>query len=366
MNPRLAGLSGSLIREINSRKKPGDIDLGLGEPVMRPDPAPFTRVAEWIAANGCPYSPNAGFMELREAIGRYAAVDAKDVVVTHGSQEAVYLAIRAAIDSASDEVLLVEPAYPAYEKICQMEGIAHAVAPLDAASGFAPSAEAVLRAVTPKTRLVVLSSPTNPTGRVWSRAELEKLAAGLGDIWVLSDEVYRELYYGEPPVSLAALHPRTLVAGGLSKSHAVTGLRLGWILASGQMTALISRAHQLITTSASTFSQRVALEVLTSFDGVAQTRANYAERRDALLAALAEFGLEHVPPDGAFYCMLRIPGGRSSLETAFLLLERERVATVPGVAFGASAEGWLRVTWVAEPSDVREGLSRIARFFQSA
>lgn len=358
MNQRLATLGPSLIREINSRKRPGDIDLGLGEPVLRPDAEPFRRAAEWVAAHGCLYSPLPGFQDLRAMVDP----DPSRVIITHGSQEALYLGMRAAV-AGDDEVLLVEPAYPAYEKICQMEGLRYRTVAMDAADGFAPRAAPVLDALRPETRLVVLASPVNPTARVWPRAELELLAAGLGDRWALSDEVYRELYYTEaPPVSLAAFHARTLVAGGLSKSHAVTGLRLGWLVAPKEIVTAATRAHQLITTSASTLSQRVAVELLGGAGATERTRAIYREQRAALLEALERERLPHVIPEGAFYCMVRIPS-KDSLQAAHALLDAERVVTVPGIAFGASAEGWLRLSWCGEPQPVAEGLARMARFF---
>jgi len=370
MNPRIASLQASLIRQVHERKRPGDIDLGLGQPVMKPDVDPFRRAVDWIAEHGCPYSPIAGFPELREAVGCYVNADSDRVVITHGSEEALYVGLRIALDPATDRVLLVEPCYPAYEKICQMEGIGHAFASCSPDRGFEPRAADVLDRLTDDTRLVVLASPSNPTGRVWSAPELRALAKGLGDRWVLWDEVYRELYYtDERPPSITDFHERTLVTGGLSKSHAVTGLRLGWLITTPDTSIPAQRAHQLINTSASTLSQRVALEILREPGRVAETRAMYAARRAALLESLRRHDVEGLAPDGAFYCMVRIPPGpdgapRDSLKVAADLLDVERVAAVPGIAFGPASEGWLRVSWVPDPQVVDDGLKRMSRFFK--
>lgn len=364
MNPRLANVEPSLIREVNARKKPGDIDLGLGEPILRPDMQPLERALAWLTENGCPYTANAGDPALRKAVAAALQVDTSRIIITHGSQEAVYLAIRAAVDAAHDEVLVVEPAYPAYARICEAEGIAVRRAPLSADDGFAPRARPVLEALTERTRLVVLSSPCNPTGRVWPREELAALAAGLPDSCrVLSDEVYRELWYDTPPVSMAALRDNTIVAGGLSKSHALTGLRVGWLICPPDLVGGALRAHQLIATAACTFSQRTALELLAA--GLPSHRPVYAARLPALQAALAENGLRAVMPDGAFYCLVRIPDGQPSLPTALHLIDAHHVVTVPGVAFGASCEGWLRISWVSDPATVAEGLRRLAAGLQT-
>lgn len=375
MNPRLGEIAPSLIRAINARKRPGDVDLGLGEPVLRPDPAPFEAATAWVREHGCPYAPNAGSTALRRAVADYLAVpgwnEAENVCITVGSEEALFLAIKTLCDPAADEVLVVEPAFLAYPKICALEGIAHRAVALSPEDGFRPRASVVLDALRPNTRLVVLNSPANPTGRVWPEAELRALAAGLAarpgpPTWVLSDEVYRELYYGtEPPASVARLHPHSLVAGSLSKSNALTGLRLGWLVGPRDVVAQAIKVHQLVNTAASTFSERVALAVFAEPASLAAHRPVYARRREALLAVLEEAGVPHVVPEGTFYCMVRLPSALAgdSVGAAERLLEERRVVTVPGRAFGEAAEGWLRLSWVGDPAVVAEGVERIAGFF---
>jgi aminotransferase len=374
MNPVLAGIAPSIIRAIAARKRPGDIDLGLGEPTLRPDPRPFEAATAWVREHGCPYTANAGDAELRARIAGYHAFPdrgaAENVCVTMGSEEALYLAIKAVIDPARDEVLIVEPCYLAYPKLCALERIRHRMVALDPADGFRPDAARVLDALRPDTRMVILNSPNNPTGRVWPEAELRALADGLAarplPVWVLSDEVYRELYFGaRAPVSIGALWPHSLIAGSLSKSNALTGLRLGWLIGDAKTIAAATKVHQLVNTAASTFSQLVAMEVFADAANLAAHRPHYAERRALLAGWMDEHGLAWLPPEGAFYCMVRLPErwAADSLGAAEALLERHRVLATPGSAFGASGEGWLRLSWVAEPDALRTGIDRIAEFF---
>lgn len=376
MNPVLDGIAPSIIRAINARKRPGDIDLGLGEPTLRPDPRPFEAATEWVRTNGLPYTANAGFAELRARIAAYHGFAdrgaAENVVVTVGSEEALYLALKASVDAARDEVLIVEPCYLAYPKLCALEGIRHRTVALDPEDGFRPSAARVLDALGPDTRMIVLNSPNNPTGRVWPEAELRALADALAarpgpPVRVLADEVYRELYFtASPPVSIAALWPHSLVAGSLSKSNALTGLRLGWLIGDAKTVAAATKVHQLVNTAASTYSQVVAMEVFADSAKLAEHRPHYAERRSLLDALMREHGIDWLPPEGAFYCMVRLPERwrHDSLGAAEALLERHRVIATPGVAFGDSGEGWMRLSWVAEPDDLRTGIERIAEFFR--
>lgn len=375
MNPVLDGIAPSIIRAINARKRPGDIDLGLGEPTIRPDPRPFDAATAWVRDNGLPYTPNAGFAKLRAQVAEYVGLpdraSAENAVVTVGSEEALYLALKAAIDPARDEVLIVEPCYLAYPKLCVLEGIRHRMIAMDPADDFRPSAARVLDALGPDTRMIILNTPNNPTGRVWPESELRALADGLAarpgePVRVLSDEVYRELYFGAAaPVSIGALWPHALVAGSLSKSNALTGLRLGWLVGDAKTIAAATKVHQLVNTAASTFSQAVAMEIFADRATLAAHRPHYAERRTMLEGWMRDAGLRWAPIEGAFYCMIRLPEHleADSLAAAEALLERHRVLATPGIAFGDSGEGWMRLSWVAEPHDLRAGIERIARFF---
>ncbi|HEX8906424.1 MAG TPA: pyridoxal phosphate-dependent aminotransferase, partial [Longimicrobiaceae bacterium] len=305
MNPTLAAIAPSLIRAINARKRPGDVDLGMGEPTLRPDAAPFEAALARVRDEGLPYTANAGDPELREAVARYFAFPrmgtAANVCVTIGSEEALYLAIKAVLDPARDEVVIVEPCYLAYPKLCALEGVRHRAAGLDPADGFRPRADRVLDALAPDTRMIILNTPCNPTGRVWPAAELRALALGLSarpgpPVYVLTDEVYRELYYGpERPASVAEVYPHALVAGSLSKSNALTGLRLGWLIGDADAVAAATKAHQLVNTAASTFSSHVALEIFRRPGTMAAHRPLYAGQRALLLEQLAGHGIAHAP-----------------------------------------------------------------------
>ncbi len=379
MNPLIASIPPSLIRSIAAKKRAGDIDLGLGEPTLPPDVSAFEAAVEWTRTNGSPYSPNAGFTELREAIAGYVfglsaiaptsgAADAANVCVTIGSEEALYLAIKTVVDPARHEVLIVEPCYLAYLKLCMLEGIRHRMVALSAEEGYRPKASVVLDALRPDTRLVILNTPCNPTGRIWPEQELARLADGLADrggdvVYVLADEVYREIYHGsEPPASISSHHPHTLIAGSLSKSSSLTGLRLGWLAGPADVITPAIKVHQFVNTAASTFSQRVALEMFRSPGELGRHRSHYASSRNELVSVAKGEGLALIPPEGTFYGFIRLPEPYASDSVAFCerLLESQRVVTVPGRAFGDSGEGWLRVSWVSDDATVAEGLRRIA------
>lgn len=373
MNPNIARIEPSLIRSINAAKRAGDIDLGLGEPTIRPAVEPFEAAIRWVAEHGCPYTANAGLDELRDRVATYVAgsvAGAAGVCVTVGSEEALFLAIKSLIDPATDEVLVVEPCYLAYPKICIMEGIRHRMVALAPEDHFQPRASVVLEAIREETRLVIINSPSNPTGRVWPRAEIEALAEGLASrpgrpVYVLSDEVYRELsYLPGSHASITALYPHALVAGSLSKSNSLTGLRLGWLAGPPEVIAAATKVHQFVNTAASTFSQLVALELFRQPTALGAFRPWYEETRGMLIRAAEEHGVEMIRPEGAFYAMIRLPPhlAGDSLAAAQALLERQRVVTVPGRAFGESGEGWLRLSWVAERHTLMEGVGRIGSF----
>jgi aspartate/methionine/tyrosine aminotransferase len=220
---------------------------------------------------------------------------------------------------------------------------------------------------------VILNSPCNPTGRVWPAEELQRLAEGLSalpgaPVYILADDVYRELYYGDsPPAPVGALYPHTLIAGSLSKSNALTGLRIGWLVGPAAVIAAATKVHQFLNTSAATFSQRVAISLFDRPGGLQSQRAHYVEIRRVLLAAALSAGVELIEPEGAFYALLKLPGGYEggSMGAARDILRDAHVVTVPGVAFGASGEGWLRISWVVPPAPLSEGIARIGEWIRT-
>jgi aspartate aminotransferase len=363
MNPRVLEIPSSLIRSIAAKKKATSIDLGLGEPSLAPNMEHFTFAMEVVAKHGIKYSANAGNHELREAIARYYHYPdmhrAANVCVTTGSQEAMYVTLKTLLDPAKDELLVVEPAFPAYVKMATLENVAVRSVTMREEDDFAIDAGRILEAIGEKTRAIVICSPCNPTGRILSRAEAELLVRGLAKrggapIWLIHDEIYREQTFTTDAAYLAELYPYTIVTNSLSKSNALTGLRLGWILAPHAFIEQAVKAHAWVTSCADTFAQNVALHVFTTLEGVRERRA--------VAAALRASRLRSIPIDGSFYGCVRLPEGVGSLDAATELIEKYDVLAIPGAAFGPAFEPWLRLSWVAPVDSVREGIARIEAY----
>lgn len=374
MNPRVYEIPVSLIREMAARKRPTSIDLGLGEPSLSPNPEHFEHAMRYVAGRGVKYTPNAGEPELREAIARhyrYPQMDRpENVCVTTGSQEAMYVALKTVLDPAHDELLVVEPTFPSYAKMAALQGVPVRTVAMRAQDEFAFDAERIASAAGARTRAIVICSPCNPTTRVISQSAADELAQTLerrdGEpIWLIHDEIYREQSFVDYAAYLAQRYPRTIVTNSVSKSNALTGLRLGWLLAPGDFVAQAIKVHAWITSCADTFAQQVALHVFSSKEGVRKHAPWYRERRHELLTALRESGLRFIAPEGTFYAAVRLPDGTSSLEAAQKLIEVYDVVAVPGIAFGESMEGWLRLSWVSAAERVREGIARIADYCAS-
>jgi aspartate/methionine/tyrosine aminotransferase len=371
VNPRVLQIPGSLIRKIAAHKRPSSIDLGLGEPTLAPNPEHFAFAMRHVAEHGVRYTPNAGDPALREAIARYYHYPdlhrLNNVCVTTGSQEAMYVTLKTLLDPAQDELLVVEPAFPAYRKMAALEGVPYNLVELQEDDDFAFDAERILAAVTGATRAIVICSPCNPTGRVMSHDQASQLVRGLerdhgGRVWLIHDEIYREQTYVEDAAALAELYPKTIVTNSVSKSNALTGLRLGWILAPEAFIEQAIKAHAWVTSCADTFAQAVALHVFTTLEGVREHAVWYRDQRAVVLEALRESGLRCIAPEGSFYACVRLPEGTSSLDVAYALIDGHDLLAIPGVAFGESLEGWLRLSWVAPPDRLREGIARIASY----
>ncbi len=371
MNPRVLEIPGSLIRRIAAMKKNGTIDLGLGEPSFKPNMAHFRAAMEYVRERGVRYTENAGDPELREAIARcynYRNLHAgSNVCVTTGSQEAMYVTLKALLDPAHDELLVVEPAFPSYVKMAKLEGIPVRTVAMLEEEDFAFDAELIASAIGPRTRAIVICSPSNPTGRVISRSQASVLVRALenrtGDpIWLIHDEVYREQCFVEDAAELAALYDRTIVTNSLSKSNALTGLRIGWILAPADFIAEATKAHAWLTSCADTFAQMVALSIFGTAGGLREHAGWYRERQAGVTKALRDSGLRFLDVEGSFYAAVRLPDGANSERSAIELLETRDVLAIPGSAFGTSFEGWLRLSWVTDLASVRTGVARIAEY----
>jgi aspartate/methionine/tyrosine aminotransferase len=364
---RLRGIQKSMIRQVFDRARPGSINLGLGEPDL-PTPDVIRREAARVVLeeqNG--YTTHAGLPALRERVASdYAHLNLtpEQIVITAGSQEALYLVLLTLVDEG-DEVLIPDPGFVAYPTIVRMAGGTPVTYRMPAASDFAFDADEFRRALSPRTKVVVCISPSNPTGRVLSRNDLEAMADALRGtgVYVVSDEIYRELYYaGERPASISELRSeRVVIIGGLSKSMSMTGWRLGWLGGDADVVRSTLVLHGYTTTCASTVSQKAALAAWTTEAETAREsfRQTFRARRDHLLELLAsELSLRAVAPDGAFYTMVDVSAHGDSMSVAEKFLEHG-VITVPGAAFGAEGEGFLRVSFCADLPVISEGVRRM-------
>ena len=364
---RLRGIQKSVIRQVFDRALPGSINLGLGEPDL-PTPDVIRREAARVVLeeqNG--YTTHAGLPSLRERVASdYGRLNLapEQVVITAGSQEALYLALLTLVDEG-DEVLIPDPGFVAYPTIVRMAGGEPRFYRMPAARDFSFDAEEFRRRLTPRTKAVVCISPSNPTGRVLSRAELSEMARALegSGAYVISDEIYRDLYFtDERPASVSEFRAeRMLVIGGLSKSMSMTGWRLGWLCGDREVLKSALVLHGYATTCASTVSQKAALAAWTEeAEGArASMRETFRERRDHLLGLLSgELGLRAVATEGAFYTMADVSAHGDSMSVAERFLQR-RVITVPGSAFGAEGEGYLRVSFCADLPVLGEGVRRM-------
>ena len=273
---------------------------------------------------------------------------------------------------AGDEVLIPNPGFVAYPTITRMAGGSPTFYQLPAANDFSFDLDDFKQRLSSKTKVVICTSPSNPTGRTLTSDELRALAQAVAEsdsnAFIISDEIYRDLYYtGERAGSISEFYPRTVVISGLSKSTCMTGWRLGWILGDEAVIRAAHLLHGYVTTCASTISQKAALAAWGSDEAVAarkQIRDTFHRRRDHLLALLRSAGLRCITPDGAFYTMVDIRDYGSSLEVAETFLGAG-VVTVPGNAFGSEGEGFLRVSFCADLPVLTEGVARIKAALKS-
>ena len=370
MNPRVLEIESSLIRAVAAKRRAGTIDLGLGEPSLRPNPEHFAHAMEYISAHGIRYTPNAGDLALREAIARHydypGMHDAVNVCVTTGSQEAMYVTIKTLLDPAADELLIVEPTFPSYAKMARLEGITVRGAMMSQAEDFAIDAERILAAVGERTRAIVICSPNNPTGRVLNNAEAEKLVVGLESrsqpVWLIHDEIYREQSFVEDEAFLGERYGHTIVTNSVSKSNALTGLRLGWIIGPEAFVEAAIKTHAWLTSCTDTFAQQVALHIFGELGGINEHVSWYRAQWAGVVEALEASRLRFIRPEGSFYACVRLPDGVASYDAAVTLIEEYDVLAIPGIAFGEAFEGWLRLSWVAPLEKVREGIKRVTAY----
>lgn len=354
---------------------PDAISLGVGEPDFD---TPWRIREEGIYSlerGRTFYTSNAGLKELKVEISRYlerkidVAYDPdKEVIVTVGGSEGIDLAFRAMLDPG-DEVLIPQPSYVSYLPCAVLADGVSVVIPLQQKNEFKLTREELEAAITPRTKILVLPFPNNPTGAVMSREDLEPVAEVVKehDLFVLSDEIYSELTYKDDHVSIAALpgmRERTLVINGFSKGFAMTGWRLGYICAPEEIAKQMLKIHQYAIMCAPTNSQYAAIEGLRHCEGeVQEMRASYNQRRRYLMHEMKRMHLDCFEPFGAFYVFPNIQEfGMSSEEFATRLLEEEKVAVVPGSAFGDSGEGYIRISYAYSLDDLKEAVGRVGSF----
>lgn len=328
------------------------------------------------------YGPSKGYPELRRAAALKLERDSKvsydpetELLVTHGGIHAYYLAMQSILNPG-DEVLVPDPSWATHANMATMlrAKVIRVPAPADAERGFIPHFESWEKALTPKTRVIVLNYPSNPTGAYPTREYLQKLQdfAAEHNLWIVSDAVYEDLYYDEKPTSAAAFEgvkERTLLVNSLSKSYAMTGWRVGYLAAPQAVIENALKAGQNSITCVAPFIQKAAAFALTDPDiqqVTADMRAAYARRRDLVLRIARELASEKVlitPPQGAFYFFLDFrPLKMSSLEICERILEEAGVGLVPGSAFGEQGEGFVRMTIAASDEDVEAGVRKIVEW----
>lgn len=379
LNPSVMEIKPSGIRkffDIVSEMKDA-ISLGVGEPDF---PTPWHVREEGIYSlekGRTHYTSNAGLAELKEEISRFLnrryrlQYDPKhEILVTVGGSEAIDLAIRAMI-CPGEEVIIPQPSYVSYEPCVILTQGVPVIIPLKAENDFRLTAGELLEAVTEKTKILVLPFPNNPTGAIMTREDLETVAKVCieKDIVVVSDEIYSELTYDYEHVSVAELpgmKERTIVINGFSKSHAMTGWRLGYACGPASIIEQMLKIHQFAIMCAPTTSQFAAVDALRNGDDdVQMMRESYNQRRRFVLHELREMGLECFEPYGAFYVFPCIKSlGMSSEEFANLLLQEEKVAIVPGTAFGDSGEGFMRISYAYSIENLKKALGRVRSFVE--
>ncbi|MFW9333795.1 aminotransferase A [Paenibacillus polymyxa] len=376
LNDQVKNIQISGIRKIANKVAalPGTLSLTIGQPDF-PTPAHIMEAAHRAIDEGrTTYTPNPGLPELREAAAAF--VDRKyglnyrgqdEVIVTNGASEALDITLRTIL-SPGDEVILPVPIYPGYEPLIRLSGGIPVLADTRN-SGFKLTAEVLEPYLTERTKAVILGYPSNPTGRVMSRVELEAVADLLKerDLFIISDEIYSELIYDTPHVSIAVLpgmRERTIVINGLSKSHSMTGWRIGFTLAPAEITQHMVKVHQYNVTCASSISQYAALEALTAgVDDALPMRDEYRRRRDYVHGRLTDMGIPLEKPEGAFYLFPSIAHfGLSSMDFTLKLLEEQGVAVVPGDAFSSYGEGYIRLSYAYGQDVLEQGLDKIERF----
>ena len=380
-NKQLDKIQVSLIRQFDQAIStiPGVLRLTLGEPDFTTPEHVKEAAKRAIDQNQSYYTGMSGLLTLRQAASDFVRekyqlgyAPENEILVTIGATEALSATLTAILEEG-DKVLLPAPAYPGYEPIVNLVG-AEVVEIDTTENGFVLTPEMLEKAIIEqgdKLKAVILNYPANPTGITYSREQLEALAAVLRkyEIFVVCDEVYSELTYtGKNHVSLGTmLRDQAIIINGLSKSHAMTGWRLGFIFAPANFTAQLIKSHQYLVTAANTMAQHAAVEALTAGKNDAEPmKKEYIQRRDYIIEKMTNLGFEIIKPDGAFYIFAKIPAGYNQDSFAFLkdFAQKKAVAFIPGAAFGRYGEGYVRISYAASMEAIREAMKRLEDYMR--
>lgn len=374
IRPELHDIEVSGIRTFNNRVTgiPDMIRLTLGEPDF-PTPEHIKQAGiSAIQENFTNYTPNAGMPELLAAASTYfkekydLSYKDNEIIVTVGATEAISVALQTILEP-DDEVILPDPIYPGYEPLITLNK-ARPIKIDTTETNFKLTPEQLRAHITPKTKALIIPYPSNPTGVSLNKEELLALATVLKEtgIFVIADEIYSELTYHQEHVSIAPmLRDQTIVINGLSKSHAMIGWRIGFLLAPENLTKEMLKIHQYSVTCASSISQKAALEAITNGkDDAFQMRTEYKTRANFTQERLEKMGFTVIPPDGAFYFFVKLPDEitENSFDWAVRLAEEAKVAVVPGNAFSEKGDRYFRLSYATSFNNLAEALDRMATF----
>jgi aminotransferase len=375
-NKNVYEIAVSLIRQFDEKVSgiPNMLKLTLGEPDFNTPEHVKEAGQQAIKDNFSHYTGMSGLIDVREAASRFMSEKyavhyepTTEVLVTVGATEALSASLLSILE-AGDKVLLPAPTYPGYEPLILLAG-AEPVYIDTRETGFVLTPEQIDRAMEEhgdKVKAIIITSPSNPTGVAYNEAEVSALSETLKKypIFVISDEIYSELNYEAAHVSFGKyLRDQTILINGLSKSHAMTGWRIGFIFAPAELVEQIIKVHQYLVTAASTISQKAAVRALVQGISDAEVmREEYRERRDFVYQAMTKLGFEVARPSGAFYIFAKIPAGQQQDSMAFCveLAEKNQLAIIPGIAFGPEGEGYVRISYAASMETLVEAMNRLA------
>ncbi|PPA72226.1 aminotransferase class I/II-fold pyridoxal phosphate-dependent enzyme [Jeotgalibacillus proteolyticus] len=353
----------------------GMISLTIGQPDFETPLHIKSAAIRAIEENHTSYTHNAGYIELRQAISTYMNKKYKldytpdsEIIVTNGASQAIDTALRTIL-SPGDEVILPSPVYPGYTPIINQCGGSPVF--IDTTTeNFKLSASLIEKSITGKTKCIVLPYPSNPTGVSLTGEELEEIAgvASEHDLLIIADEIYSELTYGRDHFSIGTIaKDRTIVINGLSKSHSMTGWRIGVLMAPAWLASQCLKVHQYNVSCASSISQMAALEAFTAgIDDAIPMREAYKKRKELTSSYLRKLGFKTIEPDGAFYFLAGIPIEIASFDFAVELAEKAGVGVIPGTAFDPNGEGYVRISYACSEDQIHEAFKRIERYLSES